>query len=80
MLMSTLPLGCGLEAYEVPTDVEGATAIKGILLNDAAEICKACLDIRAQGGQPLCHPILLKNDPSIPPPFLVLVDGQPTVA
>ena len=74
--MSTLAPGCGLKAYEVPTDLQGAMAIKGILLQDAAEICKACLDLRAGGNQPLCHPILLENDPSIPPPFFVLVQDQ----
>jgi hypothetical protein len=74
--MSTLVPGCGLLGYEVPTDVEGAMAIQGILLKDAAQICMACMDLRSSGLTPTCHPILMENDPSLPPPFFVLVQAQ----
>lgn len=63
---------CALLKYEVPSEIDGALSLKGILLDGAIDICKHCLDTR--GDKLLCHPIIVKTSPEVPMPFLVLVD------
>ena len=74
--MSNFPPGCALSQYEVPSKVTGASSLKGVLMDEATEICKHCLDTRARGNELLCHPILIEVNPELPVPFLVIIEGQ----
>lgn len=74
--MSNFPPGCTLLQYEVPSQVAGASSLKGILIEEATEICKHCLDTRTTGNKLLCHPILMEVNPELPVPFLVLIEEQ----
>ena len=74
--MSNFPIGCALLRYEIPSQVAGASSLKGVLMEEATDICKHCLDTKATGGVLLCHPILMEANPEVPAPFLVLIDEQ----
>lgn len=61
--------------YEVPFRSADALSLKGILMEEVVNICKHCLDIG--GNELFCHPIIVKTNPDIPMPFLILIDETP---
>ena len=53
--MSNFPPGCALLKYEVPSQLAGASSLKGVLIEEATEICKHCLEIKDTKTELLCH-------------------------